>query len=250
MQKLLQNYAQHGIKITLTPKRVKNINFRLKPIDEPPFFTLMAVSYPPNLPQTALIQSLQNRLTWAIDCQQKQQKRQENKPKQSAYFNDIKDLENLTLDSEVFYQGEKWRLADLITDFLIKNGVEKSIIMAELPKFNLPSTLSHIYKHWLSIFIHERQAFWQAKVGKSATKITPYTMKTRWGSCSTQAKTIRLSIWLTQFPSNCADYVLVHELCHLHEANHSAKFWACVEKAMPDYQIWHKMLKSGLEDDV
>lgn len=66
---LLKQYAKHGIKITLTPKRVKNINFRLKSISEPPFTTLMTVSYPVRLPKSALIQSLQNRLNWAIDCQ-------------------------------------------------------------------------------------------------------------------------------------------------------------------------------------
>ena len=106
-------------------------------------------------------------------------------------------------------------------------------------------TLLHIYKFWLTQFIQNRQAFWQDKVGKSANSITPYTMKTRWGSCSTQAKTIRLSVWLAQFPPDCADYVLVHELCHLIEPNHSARFWAQVARVMPDYQLWHQQLKFG-----
>ena len=70
-------------------------------------------------------------------------------------------------------------------------------------------------------------------------------MKTRWGSCSTQAKTIRLSVWLAQFPPDCADYVLVHELCHLIEPNHSARFWAQVARVMPDYKTWHQQLKFG-----
>lgn len=243
MQKLLQDYAQHGIKITLTPKRVKNINFRLKPLplnekDETPFTTLMTVSYPARLPKSALIESLQNRLAWAINCQQKQFKRQENKPKQSTYFNDIKDLENLTLDSEVFYQGEKISVNALLQTVFNKE--------TDFSKTDIPRTLAEVYRFWLTQFIANRQAFWQAKVGKSAVSITPYRMKSRWGSCSTQARTIRLSIWLAQFPPSCTDYVLVHELCHLHEANHSARFWACVERVMPDYQIWHKMLKHDL----
>lgn len=255
MQKLLQDYAQHGIKITLTPKRVKNINFRLTPLPvnergENPFTLQMAVSYPPNLPQTALIQSLQNRLNWAIDCQKKQLAKQDNKqttPKQSTYFNDINDLESLTLDSDIFYQGERISVNAL---FQTVFSSQTNISQTDFSKTDIPRTLAEIYRFWLIEFIANRQAFWQAKVGKSAVSITPYRMKTRWGSCSTQAKTIRLSIWLAQFPPSCAEYVLVHELCHLHEANHSARFWACVEKAMPDYKIWHNRLKSGLGDDV
>ena len=245
IEAVLQTYANHGIRLQLEAKKVKNINFRLKPLNptnDPPFTTLMAVSYPARLLKSALIESLQNRLTWAIDCQQKQLKRQENKPKQSVYFNDIKDLENLTPDSEVYFAGQKVVLKEL----LLKHSIKPS----DFERIDLVKTLVNIYKFWLIQFIQNRQAFWQGKVGKYATKITPYTMKTRWGSCSTQARTIRLSVWLAQFEPSCADYVLVHELCHLHEANHSARFWGQVERVMPDYQIWHNRLKSGLGDDV
>lgn len=246
IDRILRNYARHGIKLQIEAKKAKNINFRLKPINEPPFTTLMTVSYPTRLPKNVLIESLTNRLTWAIDCQQKQFKRQENTPKKANYYNDIKDLGNLTLDSEIFYQGQKIVVKKLL--------MEKGIHPNDFEKLDLAKTLVNIYKIWLIRFIQIRQTFWQDKVGKTATKITPYTMKTRWGSCSTQAKTIRLSIWLAQFPPSCADYVMVHELCHLHEANHSARFWAHVERVMPDYKIWHDKLKyanqNSLQDDI
>ena len=92
MQTVLTAYAEQGIKLAIESKRVKHINFRIKSIDEAPFTSLLSVSYPMRMPQHLLMQSLEHRLAWAIDCQQKQRKLKELKPKKPAYINDIKDL--------------------------------------------------------------------------------------------------------------------------------------------------------------
>lgn len=236
-------YAQYGIKIQLIAKQVKNINFRLKPIPleshAHPVTSLLTVSYPARMPDKLLLESLKTRLTWAIACQsQLLKKRQivENNPKQTLYFNDINDLQNLTLNSEIYFVGEKITVQALFSQQF------KSV--SDFSNVDIPQSLVSIYKNWLIKFIQNRQYFWQQKIGKNATKITPYAMKSRWGSCSTHAKTIRLSVWLAQYPPDCSDYVLVHELCHLHEANHSPRFWQHVERVMPDYKIWHDKLKN------
>ena len=236
MQTVLTAYAEQGIKLAIESKRVKHINFRIKSIDEAPFTSLLSVSYPMRMPQHLLMQSLEHRLAWAIDCQQKQRKLKQLKPKKPAYINDVKDLANLTLESNIYFEGQKMTVQALF---------ERHFENSDFSKTDIPRTLTSLYKAWLGQFIQNRQAFWQDKVGKSASRITPYTMKTRWGSCSTQAKTIRLSVWLAQFPPDCADYVLVHELCHLIEPNHSARFWAQVARVMPDYKHWHDKLKFG-----
>lgn len=236
MQTVLTAYAEQGIKLAIESKPVKHINFRIKSIDEAPFTSLLSVSYPMRMPQHLLMQSLEHRLAWAIDCQQKQLKRQKTQPKKVTYFNDVKDLANLTLESDVYFKGKKTTVRELFN----RHFNDKDYTYVDIEQ-----TLINIYKFWLTQFIQNRQAFWQDKVGRSANRITPYTMKTRWGSCSTQAKTIRLSVWLAQFPPECADYVLVHELCHLIEPNHSARFWSQVARVMPDYQIWHQQLKFG-----
>lgn len=76
-------------------------------------------------------------------------------------------------------------------------------------------------------------------------KITIKNQKTRWGSCSRKGN-LNYNYKLLFLPKRIADYIIVHELCHLKEFNHSRKFWNLVAKAMPDYLDIKKELKNGL----
>lgn len=80
--------------------------------------------------------------------------------------------------------------------------------------------------------------------------ITYRYMKTRWGVCNRSRKKITLNIMLLMFSEDIIEYVVVHELCHFFEMNHSPRYWAHVEKYLPNYkQIVKKMKRGGLNYD-
>jgi predicted metal-dependent hydrolase len=68
--------------------------------------------------------------------------------------------------------------------------------------------------------------------------------RTRWGSCNSRGD-IRLSWRLIQAPISQIDYVVVHELAHIRELNHSPRFWAIVEETLPHYAVAQRALKAG-----
>jgi len=73
-------------------------------------------------------------------------------------------------------------------------------------------------------------------------RISIRNQRTRWGSCSRQGN-LNFNYRLIHLPQNLRDYIIVHELCHLKEFNHSKKFWELVSKAVPDYMSIRKELR-------
>ena len=82
------------------------------------------------------------------------------------------------------------------------------------------------------------------QVGVTYNRVTVRAQRTRWGSCSSKGN-LNFNCLLALLPPFVSDYVIVHELCHLKEMNHSSKFWAQVEKILPDYKLRRKWLKDN-----
>jgi len=78
--------------------------------------------------------------------------------------------------------------------------------------------------------------------GFTYNRIFIRNQKTRWGSCSSN-KNLGYNYKIIFLPEPCADYLIVHELCHLGEFNHSSRFWELVAHTVPDYKEKRKLLR-------
>ena len=91
--------------------------------------------------------------------------------------------------------------------------------------------------------IPDRTAHFASMIGVTYGRITIRNQKTRWGSCSARGN-LNFNCLLMLAPPEVLDYVIVHELCHRKEMNHSPRFWSEVAKVIPDYRIHEKWLKT------
>ena len=92
--------------------------------------------------------------------------------------------------------------------------------------------------------IPERVAFYAPKVGVTYGRITIRSQRTRWGSCSSKGN-LNFNCLLMLTPSEVLDSVVVHELCHRKEMNHSKRFYAQVLRVFPNYWKCYRWLKEN-----
>ena len=80
-------------------------------------------------------------------------------------------------------------------------------------------------------------ARWSPVLGVTVEEFYVQQMKTKWGSCNHRAGTIRLNTELAKKPNECLEYVVVHEMVHLLEPTHNARFIALMERFMPNWRL-------------
>jgi predicted metal-dependent hydrolase len=91
-------------------------------------------------------------------------------------------------------------------------------------------------------FVKERLSQYIPIYGYRVGAVAIRNQQTRWGSCSAKGN-LNFNYKLFFLPLELADYVIVHEICHLKEMNHSPRFWELVGKAIPDYREKRRELK-------
>ena len=119
-------------------------------------------------------------------------------------------------------------------------------VRLEAGRFHLPATQARqgaaLMRHWYTEtgghWLRHRIRPWAARLGEQQVAVEVLDLGYRWGSARPTDGPQRINIhWATlQLPPSLIDYVLVHELAHLRETNHTPEFWATVARLMPGYQ--------------
>lgn len=155
-----------------------------------------------------------------------------------------------------FYLGRRYVLKVLIDSNQVSNvklsrGKLNVTLKHELGQdnddrvFKIKPLIDKWYKHKAKAIFHERlneilpKATWVTGI----PSFRVMAMKKQWGSCSTKGN-LMLNPHLIKAPKECIDYVILHELCHIAEHNHSEKFWRLLTQVMPNW----KEVKAKLDD--
>ena len=222
-----------GISIELVRKSIKNLNLRIYPPDGQ-----VKVSAPMRYSEQLIREQLIEKSEWIRTQRDRIRKR-------SSYKDEI-----LQTGATIQFKGKSYLLIieehhgpsqiklkdELICCYIQHNATHAQIqtLLDRWFKKEMASVIPSLMIHWEAI-INVKVAEWGIK-----------KMKTRWGSCNTQARRVWLNLNLIKKPLVCLEYVLVHELVHLHEASHNQRFYTLMSQYMPKWQEYKQILEGGL----
>ena len=153
----------------------------------------------------------------------------------------------LSTDAKVLFRGQEYTL-------LVENGKRADVRLLDnrlrvtlkgkvaATEDALRSSLKAWYIEQGRLVFPERVKLYAQTIGVRPGPVSVKWMRSRWGSCSNTGR-LSLNGRLMLAPPLVLDYVVVHELCHLIELNHSAAFWNLVDAAMPGFRIHRKWLR-------
>ena len=147
----------------------------------------------------------------------------------------------------VTYLGKNYRLKVLIGEqpsIKLRRGyVEATVTKTDIDTKNtIRSLLEHWYRSLAEKRLGEKTVRLARVIGVNPASVTVKNYKSRWGSCSTKGD-ISYNWRIILAPHSIVDYVVVHELCHMLEHNHSSKYWKHVERHVPNYRECREWLK-------
>lgn len=115
----------------------------------------------------------------------------------------------------------------------------------EKSEHSLKRAILSWYRQQAERIVGERLPLWVQKLGLSPQKVRVRTQKRIWGSCYFKTRTININWKIVMAPLEVVDYIILHELCHLHAPNHSKRFWSKVRSIFPHFKDCEKWLKDN-----
>jgi len=221
-----------GVVFNLLQKRIKNLHLRIYPPHGE-----VRISAPLRLDLVAIKKFISTKISWIKTQQIKIKNRKRAEP-----------LKFISGESHYFF-GKKYVLQifeNSKKNIVIINGDEIEIHGKKNLDFKKrQKLLDEFYRNELKklvpqlIFQYEK--IMQVKVSHFGIK----KMTTRWGTCNIKAKRIWINLELAKKRVECLEFIVVHEMTHLLERKHSKKFFAFMDKFMPNWQVWKGELKTS-----
>ena len=145
------------------------------------------------------------------------------------------------IGTEIWFRGERVKIEQTIRDDLVVQLGREMVSVSDSTANLRPAIENHLWKLAATELPSIVIAF-ATLHGLPVRRVTVRNQRSRWGSCSPRG-TISLNWRLIQTPPNVRDYIILHELCHLREMNHSSRFWEEVERVCPGYARAEKWLR-------
>lgn len=231
-----ERLPQTGMVFTLTRKAIKGVYLRITGAE-----AQVLVNAPHHLPIALIYKFLLEKQGW-IGQKKSQIQSHSRLQKRSDMLSDGSSIVLFEQTHRIRVYPNSPRNQTLIT-----NGTIQVFTRADsLTPLQLQDRITQQSKIALQHYLVRRLPHWCEKIGVQINFIGVKRMKTRWGSCNIRDRRIWLNLELIHRPTNCIDMVLVHELVHLHERYHNARFYALMDQFMPDWRRWHSLLKQPL----
>ena len=135
----------------------------------------------------------------------------------------------------IAYLGQNYRLK-IVKDQPVPLYFDGQwFFLREKDRFNAPKHFQVWYQEAGGKWLKERVIFWEHRIGKAASNVVVSDLGFRWGSCG-KNNVLYFNWRLFQLPQFLVDYVIAHELTHLHERNHTSAFWQILSRVLPDWK--------------
>jgi predicted metal-dependent hydrolase len=221
-----------GIEVQVNRKPIKNLHLSVLPPNG-----RVRMSVPMGASEQAVRLAVITKLVWI----KKQQADFEAQPRQS--------IREMVSGESHYLWGKQHRLDIVKTSGKHKVSIKgNSIIELQVSDNttadNRLKLLNGLYRQQVQKTITKLLPYWQQRLNVESTSVGIKKMKTKWGSCNIEAKSLWINLELAKKPVECIEFILVHELVHLIERHHNERFKGIMDKHLPNWKERRSLLNS------
>jgi len=223
----------NGLVVDVVRKPIKNLHLGVYPPAG-----RVRVAAPSSMSDEAVRLAVIDKLGWI----KKQRSRFQGQARQS-------EREMVTGETHYFF-GRRYRLRVVEHDQAGQvRIVNKSKLELAVRPGSSAGARERVMQQWLRVQLKVQAepliGKWQEVVGVELAEWGVRRMKTKWGSCSIEARRIWLNLELAKKPVECLEYIIVHELAHLLERSHNERFIGIMDRCMPKWRLVRDLLNSA-----